>query len=411
MEGGDSYGITECDAFYYCGDGLLVSTSEYELAWGGTCQRECDSSFYGLDFVTCTSSTNSTITMLTTKYEAILEGCTHACDGGMVVIRGGSTASAQGGPVHIYGRDSLSGSENAQGGLIEIRSGASTSDGGAIDMITGHSTGTASGALKVGSGVGTSSATSGTVDVFSGTTCTGDSGAVTVNTGAAETGTAGNLNLKIGDSGTGAGGDIILEAGDTTGDGAVGGDVWLYGGNGGNSTYSAGGVGGAITILGGTGATGTTAAIGGSVSINGGEGASGAVNGDVNIGLTSYAVTIGPVDHTKAVTVNGLLDANTLRIGGGAIISKHQSMVSGSEDPPLLQPAQSWYQDFGVAGATLGDIVMVSFDQSLGDTGAQLTASVLQSGWVRVVIYNPGVGAGTLDLAAGIFRFTVIQYS
>merc|ERR1712054_688934 len=236
LEGGDSYGTTDCDAFYYCGDGLLVSTNEYELAWGGTCKRECDSSFYGLDFVTCTSSTNSTVTMLTTKYEAILEGCTHACDGGMVVIRGGSTASAQGGPVHIYGRDSLSGSENAEGGLIEIRSGASTSNGGAINMITGHSTGTTSGALKVGSGVGTSSATSGTVDVFSGTTCTGDSGAVTMHTGAAETGTAGNLNLKIGDSGTG-----------------------------------------------------------------GGVGASGAVNGDVYIGLASYAVTIGPVDHTKTV--------------------------------------------------------------------------------------------------------------
>jgi hypothetical protein len=352
--------------------------------------------------------------MLTTKYEAILEGCTHACDGGSVVIRGGTTASAKGGPVHIYGRDSLTSNDDSEGGLIEIRSGASTGDGGAIHMITGHSTGATSGAVNIATGVGTGVADSGTLDIATGATCTGDSGTITVASGAAESGTSGNVDIKVGDSGTGTGGDISLYAGATSGDGMTGGDVWVYAGTGGNSSYSAGGAGGAVTILAGSGAGGLSSdGNGGSVNIDGGVGSPGsatALNGDVNIGMSSYQVTIGPVDHTRTVTVNGLLTVNTLQIGGGAIITKHFSQATNAEDPPELQPAQSWYADFGVAGAELGDVVIVSFDQPLGETGAILSGSVLQSGWVRIAVYNPGVGAKTLDLPSGIFRVSVIQY-
>merc|ERR1712070_723732 len=111
----------------------------------------------------------------------------------------------------------------------------------------------------------------------------------------------------------------------------------------------------------------------------------------------------------KKMQVNGLLSANTLQVGGGAIVSKHTSTQTITIDPPSILPGGVWYQDLAVSSAELGDIVMASYSQPVGT--AVVTCSVVQSALIRINIYNPGVGASSIDLTSGKFRVTVIQYS
>lgn len=245
----------------------------------------------------------------------------------------------------------------------------------------------------------------------SGSTCAGDSGSLKMFSGNAETGEGGDISVYVGDSGTGAGGHLSLIGGNTTGDGSIGGMISLTGGNGGNGTYGKGGAGGAIAIVAGAGAGGydNAGGKGGDITIDGGGGGSGATNGELFLGMASYQVTLGPVDHSKKVQVNGLLSANTLRVGGGAIITKHSSTKTITIDPPSILPGGLWYQDLAVSSAELGDIVIASYSQPV--SSAVVTCSVLQSAMIRINIFNPGVGAESLDLSAGEFRVTVIQYS
>eukprot|EP00951_Prasinocladus_malaysianus_P050665 scaffold682699_cov69-Prasinocladus_malaysianus.AAC.1 len=63
--------------------------------------------------------------------------------------------------------------------------------------------------------------------------------------------------------------------------------------------------------------------------------------------------------------------------------------------------------DIAVSGATLGDIVMVSFNQPL--QGMILSASVKSDDTVEVVLYNPGSNS-VVDMASGVFRISVIQH-
>jgi len=353
------------------------------------------------------------VALPTYKYDAVISGCTHACDGGSVVLRGGATTSGAGGAVHMLGQDSLHGADNSAGGMVYIRSGASTGSGGAVHMLSGYSSTASSGLIHIQTGEGLGTATSGKVTLASGDACNGDTGTINLQTGNAEVGSSGGISLVVG-TGTGIGGDILVSAGSSSGDtGNAGGSVTIGAGDGANSTTSTGGVGGSVTILAGSGAEGVNAAsgaAGGDMTIDTGPGGGSANDGSLYIGLNAYSIEIGKRDHSRSITANGLMSVTTsLQIGGGAAVRYHHSIVSSEVDPPLLLPTQGWYQDLAFPNILLGDVVVVSFSNSIAH--GMVTCSVVGTNTVRILVSNPGTGDLDLDLAPGTFRMSVWQYT
>jgi hypothetical protein len=107
---------------------------------------------------------------------------------------------------------------------------------------------------------------------------------------------------------------------------------------------------------------------GGDVTIEAGTGGTGGTGGIVYIGLSSEGVEIGHPDNTKTVNIHGEMVFASLKVGGTGVatVSKHESIVSSTIDPPELSPTQTWFQDLAFPNANLGDIIVVSFSKSIG---------------------------------------------
>jgi len=330
-----------------------------------------------------------------------------------VMVRGGQTASGAGGAVHILGQDSLTGGNSAAGGMVMIRSGGSTGIAGDITLLSGYSSTATSGEVDIRSGEGLGTASSGAVKLNSGDACDGNTGSVVIATGDAKVGASGSISMTVGKA-TEAGGDVTLSAGTTTGAGYNGGLVSILSGSGGASASTTGGDGGSLTISAGKGAAGMDAASGGNggdVTIDAGTGGTGGTSGMVYIGLSSEGVEIGHRDDTKTVNIHGKMVVASLQVGGtsGAAVSKHESIVSSTIDPPELSPTQTWFQDLAFPNANLGDILVVSFSKSIGS--CLISAQVININTVRIVLFNTGGGGVSFDPEAGVFRVSIWQYA
>lgn len=284
-----------------------------------------------------------------------------------------------------------------------------------MHLLSGYSSTATSGTMYLQTGEGLGTAASGAMALSTGDTCDGVSGALSLRTGDADVGTSGAISLIVG-TGSGTGGDVLVSAGSSTGEAMTGGAVTVGAGDGGASTVAdtAGGEGGDITLVAGAGGEGPTSALGatgGDLSIDGGTGAGDSANGAVYVGLASGAVELGMRDHSKVITVNGLLSVNELQVGTSDhnTLTGFHSVLSSAIDPPSLYPSQVWYQDLAFPDVELGDMVLVSFSQTLG-TG-MLTSSIAGTNTVRIMVFNPGAGGLELDIAEGIFRMSVWQYS
>ncbi len=176
---------------------------------------------------------------------------------------------------------SISGLDAAQGGVVEIVGGTSSTSGnaGGAVTITGGTPGAtgAGGAITISGGDG--GATSGT------------GGAVTITTGdgTASNASAGTLTITPGNgNGTAAGSSLLLDGGGSgTGATGNGGTARLRGGQ----ALSDGGVGGTVTVQGGQG--GVTTGSGGATNVTGGQGAPTGRGGHVTITGGSAGATSG----------------------------------------------------------------------------------------------------------------------
>eukprot|EP00976_Prorocentrum_cordatum_P054024 1089510-Prorocentrum_minimum.AAC.2 len=209
-----------------------------------------------------------------------------------------------------------------------------------------------------------------------------------------------------------------------------GGALALAAGAGGNSSSTVGGAGGAVSITAGAGATGlddASGGAGGDVTIEGGAGGVGGLSGSISLGLESEAVEIGRRDHSKTVTVNGNVLMHSLQVrthpprrvcefeivphvgsSDDAQVARHNSVVSSLIDPPEMLPTQTWFQDLAFPDAQLGDIVVASFSKSIGH--CLMSATVVDTNTIRVVLFNTGVGDVAFDPEAGYLRISVWQY-
>merc|ERR1711865_243721 len=111
---------------------------------------------------------------------------------------------------------------------------------------------------------------------------------------------------------------------------------------------------------------------------------------------------MGAKDKQSEIVMNGQLNIDAMRVGGGAVITAMYSTLSNTIDPPELAPSETWYQDLFVPTANVGDIVVVSFSQSTQTL--MISATVIDTNTVRVMLFNPGAGGLTVDVAPGIFR-------
>ncbi len=104
---------------------------------------------------------------------------------------------------------------------------------------------------------------------------------------------------------------------------------------------------------------------------------------------------------------------------GGGVLSGHQISIStlgldgaptqaatATWNPPSIPSLQSVSTTVAVAGAAVGDFVLVTHDQ-LGSTDLQLTAHVQVAGTVRVVLANPTPAA--IDVASGTLKVLVLR--
>ncbi len=296
---------------------------------------------------------------------ALYTGTATQGDSGSVSIQTGSADQGKGGFYHVFVGTSGSG----DGGKISMVAGDTTSSdnsiGGSVEIQSGRSYSSDSGALKL------STADAGWL---------GSSGAIELQTGSGARKPSGGINLSTGDSLGGAGGDIVLAVGN--GDTGDGGNIAFAAGN----SSAKGSKGGHVSIMGGVG-TNTDK----SAPIGGGNGGSVFVGGGGSNGMHPTLNAGGNVEVTAGSAAAGR---------GGSVVLQSGSSSLGSSGKVFISSA-----DAGVAGMS-GEVVLSTGHSTKGSSGSFFvgTGDALQgpAGNVDIVVGDGNSGhGGHLSLVAG----------
>lgn len=138
------------------------------------------------------------------------------------------------------------------GGALTLRAGGSAlGNGGAAVLTSGLSERGSSGSISVSSAASGTHGVSGAAQLATGSSQSGASGAISLVTGNSRESHGGEIVIQVGEGTNRDGGDVSIDAGRTTGQGRLGGSIYLTGGEG-SSTHSIdGGDGGHILLVGG----------------------------------------------------------------------------------------------------------------------------------------------------------------
>ncbi len=101
-----------------------------------------------------------------------------------------------------------------------------------------------------------------------------------------------------------------------------------------------------------------------------------------------------------------LLIVNSLQIGSGAALTAMYSATT-TWDPASINSAETDFATLTVTGAAVGDLVTVSFSQTIPD-GLILTAQVSATNTIRVTLLNST--ASPVDLSSGTIRVQVNKF-
>lgn len=301
---------------------------------------------------------------------------------GDIYIQTGTAAGGQTGQVLINTGDAAANDIPSGAMTLRTGTTVGTADSGALSLITGTTNGASSGAINLNTGdAPTSGTVSGDISVISGTSLNGGSGAVHIFSGAdSGNGATGIIELNTGNSDTGMTGDISLVTGSLLTSGASTGNVNLFTGSNpdgvsgfiqiqtGNSTNQ---ITGQIELKTGTGGlntesgqihlfTGDAEAASGGISLATGQNinpANGAPTGGVSIGTGTSLGLAG----SGAVNIYTGGQANAQPSGTISLVTGDSDGGSGSL---FLQTGNA------TATGIAGDVNIISGGSENGNSGS-----------------------------------------
>lgn len=126
----------------------------------------------------------------------------------------------------------------------------------------------------------------------------------------------------------------------------------------------------------------------------------------LQVALTQNLKTTGSPSFA-ALTLAGLADTGSFKVGGGAAVTKILS-ATATLDFPNTAAQSSSDLTIAVTGAALGDVVLLGVPNSAVNANTCYTAWVSAAGQVSVRFNN--YSAGAVDPASAAFRVAVIQF-
>lgn len=342
--------------------------------------------------------------------------------GGNVTLRGGTYGTAQGAYFSAQG-----GQDDSDGGNIFARGGYSNSgDGGIAFLLGGNAGGPYDGGRVEVKGGTASGGAGGRVDVLGGVGSSGFNGGTVNVTGGVGggSGNGGNLNLYSGAGTATAGsnpGNVTIKAADSNTALALGGDISITGGNGGDTA-----AGGYVNIIAGYGGSTSgdggnlflqsggapTSGNGGYINITAGNGAGAGAGGalDLNAGDGAGAGDGGAVDITSGFggvtgaggNINILARAGTS--GGKVLVQGGLGSATGPGGDVEIEVLSN-------ANGDPGNIILQGGSGTTGAPGSDITlssggGSTVNSTAGRIRLLggtggNTGGDGGEIELLAG----------
>lgn len=312
-----------------------------------------------------------------------------------IALKGGNSASGNGGAVSILGGIPVSGT------------------GGSIDLTAGNGVGTnkAAGAININAGVATGNAAGGDINLGAGYSVTGTAGVVSIvgGPGGSSSGNGGAVTLTGGFPTSGNGGGVTLTGSAGVGTNKSGGAITATAGNStGNATgaaisltagHSVTGVGGALNLTAGAG--GSTSGDAGAINIISGAAVNG-TGGAINIHTPNTSASGGNVASgaINIFTGDSAKDADS----GGTITIQGGSAFAGDTGSGLGGDI------YVVAGANPGPGTGGNLFLNAGGAGGQggaLTAAAgsATAGYGGSVTFNAGNSAGGNWSGGGTFFY------